>query len=333
MPKATPAKSDSSPCHQLEVRRFLMACQFEVLLNAGRPINAGDAAMAALDRIEWLEQTLSAYIPESELSRLNAASVGSLNEISNDVVELLKIGIDVFHKTEGAFDITAASLSEAWGFARRQGCMPSLEQIEQALSQVGTKHLILDEQAKTLQCQCPGLKINSGGIGKGYALDRASQIMRSQGVDHFLIHGGKSSVLACGDRHDIDSQSGWRIAISHPEQPRIRLGDLTLFNSAIGTSGPANQFFYYNGVRYGHIVDPRTGWPASGMLSITVLHPSAAYADALATGLFVMGIDAAIQYCETHCDTGIIAILPTKRSGTVEVVTSNLGRQIWRQAV
>ena len=320
-----------TPCHQLEIGRFLMACQFQVLMNAGRPIDAGDAAINALDRIEWLERALSIYIPESELNQLNATPVGDSRAVSSDVLELLKIGIDVFEKTNGAFDITAASLSEAWGFARRQGSMPTPEQIEDAISKVGTQHLTVDDKTKSVRFGHPGVKINSGGIGKGYALDRAHQILRSRGVDNFLIHGGQSSVMASGDRHDIDSQSGWRISISHPEQPRIRLGELTLYDVAIGTSGPANQFFYYNGVRYGHIIDPRTGWPASGMLSVTVLHPSAAYADALATGLYVMGIEAAIQYCETHPDTGMIAILPTKRSGTVEVVTSNLGRQTWRQ--
>lgn len=310
-----------------------MACQFQVLLNAGRPTDGGDAAIAALDRVEWLEQTLSVYLPDSELSRLNATAYREAMVVSNDVLELIKIGMDVYRRTEGAFDITAASLSEAWGFARRQGSMPTAHQIQDALCKVGSQYLTLDEHAKTLRYERNGLKVNSGGIGKGFALDRAHEILRQREVGNYLIHGGQSSVLAVGDRYEIHSQSGWRISLKHPEQPRIRLGDLNLHDIAVGTSGPANQFFYYNGVRYGHIIDPRTGWPAQGMLSITVLNPSAAYADALATGLYVMGIDAAIHYCETHTDTGMIAILPTRRSGSVEVVTCNLGRQEWTQAI
>ncbi len=333
MSDARGSQDDNSPCHQFEIGRFLMACDFQVLFNGGRPIHAGDAAIEALDRIEQLEQALSVYIPESELSRLNRNAAIEPQRISNDTFQLLKIGTDVFQKTEGAFDFTAASLSEAWGFARRQGSMPTKDQIVSALESVGTKYLQLDEQAKTVKYDRVGLKINSGGIGKGYALDCAHQILRERGVDNFLIHGGQSSVFAVGDRHDIDCRSGWRISIKHPEQPRIRLGELTLHDVALGTSGPANQFFYYNGVRYGHIIDPRTGWPASGMLSVTVLHPSAAYADALATGLYVLGIDDAIRYCENHQDTGMVAILPTKRAGQVEIVTSNLGRQVWRQAL
>jgi FAD:protein FMN transferase len=333
MADATTSNDDYSPCHQFEIGRFLMACDFQVLFNAGRPIHAGDAAIEALDRIEELEQTLSVYIAESELSLLNARAAFESQKVSRDVVELIKIGIDVFQKTDGAFDFTAATLSEAWGFARRQGSMPTREQIASALESVGTQHLRLDETKKTVSYDRVGLKINSGGIGKGYALDCARQILREKGITNYLIHGGQSSVYASGDRHDIDSRSGWRISIKHPEQPRIRLGDLTLHDIAIGTSGPANQFFYYNGIRYGHIIDPRTGWPAQGMLSITVLHPSAAYADALATGLYVLGLEDAIRYCEQHQETGMIAILPTKRAGQVEVVTSNLGRQTWRQSI
>jgi len=139
-----------------------------------------------------------------------------------------------------------------------------------------------------------GLQLNSGGIGKGYALDRASEILEGDRIEDFLIHGGRSSVIAKGNRYDVDSQIGWRIAVSHPEQPKIQLGAIRLQNQALGTSGPANQFFYYNGVRYGHIIDPRSGWPACGMLSVTVIHPSAAWADALATGLYVLGPEQAI---------------------------------------
>jgi FAD:protein FMN transferase len=320
---------DRSPCHQLEFSRFLMACEFAVFLNAGRPPEAGDAAMEALERIEWLEKTLSVYLPESELSQLNQNAFDRARPVSHDVAELLKIAIDVHDRTGGCFDITANSLSDVWGFARRQGAMPTPEQIAAALDCVGTKYIEFKEEPATIRYTKPGLKVNSGGIGKGYALDCAADFFRRREIGDFLIHGGKSSLIASGDRHDLESQSGWKIAINHPEQPRIQLGELTLFNTALGTSGPANQFFYFNGIRYGHIMHPKTGWPASGMLSITVLHPSAAYADALATGLFVMGLDGAIDFCKRYPETGILAVLPTKRAGQVEIVTSNLGIQVW----
>ncbi len=320
---------DRSPCHQLELSRFLMACEFAVLLNAGRPPEAGDAALEALEKIERLEQMLSVYLPESELSQLNRSAFDQVRPVSGDLAELLKIAVDIHARTGGCFDITAASLSEAWGFARRQGAMPTSDQIAAALDCVGTQYLELTENPPSVRYSKAGLKVNSGGIGKGYALDRAAEFFRRREIADFLIHGGKSSLIASGDRHDLDSQSGWKIAINHPEQPRIHLGELTLFDTALGTSGPANQFFYFNGIRYGHIIHPKTGWPASGMLSITVLHPSAAHADALATGLFVMGLDRAIEYCQRFPETGILAVLPTNRAGQVEIVTSNLGKQVW----
>jgi thiamine biosynthesis lipoprotein len=125
---------------------------------------------------------------------------------------------------------------------------------------------------------------------------------------------------------------GWNIAVNHPEQTQHVLGTLMLRNCALGTSGPANQYFYFRGIRYGHIIDPRTGWPAQGPLSVTVLHPSAAWADALATGLYVMGIDAAIAYCEARPEVGMLALLPGKRQGDIEVVTCNLSDQQWSPA-
>ena len=317
---------------QLEVGRWLMACQFHVMLNEGLPIHGGDSALAALDRIEGLESILSVYKPDSELSRLNRNAARSPEKVSAEVISILELACQIHGATEGAFDMTAASLSEAWGFARRQGHQPTPEQIEAAISKVGMQHVEFDPSNQMVKFNKEGLQLNSGGIGKGFALDCASDILEGDGIEDFLIHGGQSSVLAKGNRYDIDSSIGWRVAVSHPDQPKIQLGSIRLVNQSLGTSGPANQFFYYNGIRYGHIIDPRTGWPASGMLSVTVLHPSAAWADALATGLYVMGIDQAIAYCERHPETCMIAILPTKRQSDVEIVTCNLNETTWTKA-
>jgi len=318
--------------NQLEIGRWLMACQFHVMLNAGLPIHGGDSALAALDRIESLEANLSVYKPDSDISKLNRKADKNPQRVSADIISILELARQVHLETDGAFDMTAASLSEAWGFARRQGHHPTKEQIELALAKVGMQNVNIDAANRTVGFGKDGLQLNSGGIGKGYALDQAKEILHRDGIKDFLIHGGHSSVLASGNRFDIDSQVGWRIAVLHPEQPKLQLGSIRLENQALGTSGPANQFFYYNGIRYGHIIDPRTGWPASGMLSVTVIHPSAGWADALATGLYVMGIEPAIAYCERHPETGMIAILPTKRQGEVEIVTCNIDKDAWTNA-
>jgi FAD:protein FMN transferase len=321
---------DRLPTRQMEFGRWLMACQFDVFLNAGLPLQGGDAAVEALNQIEWLEGRLSVYRAESELSYINRAAFEATRRISNDLANLLKVAFEVYQRTSGAFDMTSATLTELWGFAQRQGRMPTPEQIRETLQNVGMQHVEFDAEAQSIRFLSPDVRLNPGGIGKGYALDQAVSILRNRGVTDFLIHGGKSSLVASGNRYDLDCSEGWRIAVNHPEQPRIQLGELTLKDVALGTSGPANQFFYYQGRRYGHIIDPRSGWPASGMLSITVLHPSAAFADALATGLFVLGSEAAIEYCRNFPETSLLAILPTSRAGQVEVITSNLGQQVWK---
>ncbi|MFN6136918.1 MAG: FAD:protein FMN transferase, partial [Planctomycetota bacterium] len=215
-----------------------------------------------------------------------------------------------------------------WGFSSRQGRMPTTEQIAQSLTQVGSEHVEIDQTAKRVRF-VGSVAVNPGGIGKGYAIDQAVGVLRDQGVEDFAIHGGKSSVSAYGKQLLFQSEPGWKIAVRHPEQSERSLGTLVLKNRSLGTSGPANQFFYFKGERYGHIIDPRTGWPARGALSVTILHPSAAWADALATGLYVMGIEQALEFCATRPEVGYLAIAPGRRIGEVEIITCNLDEGTW----
>jgi thiamine biosynthesis lipoprotein len=307
----------------LEFARDAMACRFEVLLHPGKPENGGEAAIEALDTVSYLEQILSVYVASSELSRLNARAPFQPVVVSETTLELLQLGLSIFEKTDGAFDMTAAKLSKIWGFYRRQGTMPNENEIAAALLEVGSKNIEIHLPQRQVKFSRP-IEINPGGIGKGFAIDCAAAALHRAGVKDFAFHGGKSSVLCAGSQFASESGRGWNIAVRHPEQSERILGSLVLYDQALGTSGPANQFFYFRGKRFGHIIDPRTGWPADGMLSVTVLHPSAGWADALATGLYVMGIDRAIEYCEKNREVGMIAILPGDRDGNCEIVTCNL---------
>ncbi len=312
----------------LEIARDAMACRFEVLLNPGKPINGPEIAVTALDTITFLEQLLSVYIPTSELSLLNNRAFETPVHVSESTFEMLQLGLSVFEKTCGAFDMTAAKLSKTWGFYRRQGKMPSNLEIASALAEVGSNSILLSESNRTVRFEKP-LEVNPGGIGKGFALDCAAANLIRGGVSDFAFHGGKSSILCNGNQSPEGDETGWRIAVRHPEQSERILGSVTLYDQALGTSGPANQFFYFRGKRYGHIIDPRTGWPAEGILSVTVLHPSAGWADALATGLYVAGVDKAIEYCKQNHDTAMLAILPGKRDGECEIVTCNVRPGQW----
>lgn len=315
----------------LEIARDVMACRFEVLLHPGKPTNGTEIAVAALDTITFLEQLLSVYVPTSELSVLNSRAYEGPVKVSESTFAMLELGLSVYEKTDGAFDMTSAKLSKTWGFYRRQGKMPTDSEIRQSLAEVGSRNIELNAVDRTVRFLRP-LEVNPGGIGKGFALDCAALILKQGGVDAFAFHGGKSSILCGGDQSPSGDESGWRIAVRHPEQSERILGTLTLYDQALGTSGPANQFFYFRGKRFGHIIDPRTGWPAEGMLSATVLHPSAGWADALATGLYVAGIDQAIRYCEQNSDTAMLAILAGKREGECEIVTCNMRPDQWLPA-
>ena len=315
----------------LEIARDAMACRFEVLLNPGKPTNGAEIAVAALDTITFLEQLLSVYIPTSELSLLNSRAYDGPLKVSESTFAMLELGLSVHKKTDGAFDMTAAKLSKTWGFYRRQGKMPTDLEISQSLAEVGSGNIELNAADRTVRFLKP-LEVNPGGVGKGFALDCAASILKQGGVDAFAFHGGKSSILCRGDQSPRGDELGWRIAVRHPEQSERILGTLTLYDQALGTSGPANQFFYFQGKRFGHIIDPRTGWPAEGMLSVTVLHSSAGWADALATGLYVAGIDQAVRYCEQNNDTAMLAILAGERAGECEIVTCNMSSDQWSPA-
>jgi len=312
----------------LEFSRRAMACQFDVLLHPGRPEQGPEAAVEALELIEWLEQLLSIYIATSDLSRLNARGQETWVDVSLPTLDMLKVGCEIYEQTQGCFDMTAARLSEVWGFSSRQGRMPTDDQIEQALGQIGSKHVEIDHVARRVRFN-RAVAVNPGGIGKGYAIDQAVGILRDRGVEDFAIHGGKSSVSAFGKQLVNQKELGWKIAVRHPEQSERILGTLVLKNRSLGTSGPANQFFYFKGERYGHIIDPRTGWPARGALSVTILHPSAAWADALATGLYVMGIEQSLEFCASRPEVGYLAIAPGRRIGEVEIITCNLDEGTW----
>ena len=315
----------------VKVGRRAMACQFEVLLNAGEHDEATERALEALDLVEELEDQMSAYRQRSEISLLNAVADKRPVSVEWRLYELLKLGITLSQETGGAFDMTAGPLVKAWGFFRRDGKMPDNASIQAALDSVGSGLLELSDHQRTVKFTKPGVDINLGGIGKGYALDRCGSLLREGDVVDFLVHGGNSSILASGDRASDASEHGWVVGIRHPLRPEKRLALVALQSQAIGTSGTATQHFYFQGKRYGHVIDPRTGYPANDVLSATAVSPSAACADALSTAFYVMGIDQVADYCAQHPDVGALITCPGKRSGAIELHTFGLEDDQWTQ--
>lgn len=326
IPQATPRT------YLLQLSRRAMACEFEALLNVGQYAGGEDAALDALDVVDVLEGQLSIYRETSELSRVNLRASSEPVAIEPRLFELLQHCQAWHQATEGALDVAIGAMLRVWGFVRRQGRIPSAEDLRSARERSGMNHVKLDPAASTVAFDRPGIELNLGAVGKGYALDRAAERLTNRMVDDFLLHGGQSSILARGARSgEPEGIGGWRVAIRHPLRPERALAECRLIDQAMGTSGSGVQHFYQAGKKFGHLLDPRTGQPAEACLSATVIAPSAAQADALSTAFYVLGAEKARDYCATRPEIAAILVIPGPRSGSIEVVPINLPDHSWRR--
>jgi len=287
---------DDPSDHWIRVHRAAMACRFEVTLS-GEDGKHVPAAREALDEVDRIEAALTVFRPTSDLVQLNQRAAREPVPADEELFGLLSLCQDLHGRTEGAFDITSTPLSRCWGFMRRQGRVPQAEEIEAVRPLVGMGGVELDALRRTVRFRREGTELNLGSIGKGYALRRVAVLLRARQVRHALLSAGGSSVLALGGR-----DGGWVVDLCS-RQVKARLGRVRLRNAALATSGAGEQFVEIGGRRYGHVLDPRTGWPVSGVLSATVVTADAAVADALATAFFVGGADLARRYCAAHPDT------------------------------
>jgi thiamine biosynthesis lipoprotein len=306
----------------IHVARRLMACEFEVRFSADRYPHGTDVALQALDQVEALEEQISYFRPTSEITRINLLAADGPLEVAPPLFDLLRSAMTLYEETSGAYDITSTPLWEVWGFARRAGQIPTDAQLAEARSTVGGHLVELDPAQRTIHFKKPGVKINLGSIGKGYALDVCAEQLSASGMNDFLLHGGQSSVLAWGK-----PAQPWEIGIRHPLQPNRRLGVVRLENQALGTSGGQFQSFRHQGRRYGHILDPRLGYPAENVLLATVVAPTAALADALSTAFYVLGPKASLDYCQKHPGFGVLLICPDATSnaeGGIKIHTAGL---------
>lgn len=280
----------------LRASRRAMATTFEIAIPYGTP-NALPAAEAALDLIDELEEQMTVYRDTSEVSRLNAT--GRTDEMELHLSALLQRCATLTRDTEGAFDVACGALVKCWGFYKRQGRIPTGAELNDAMARTGFRHVILNVEKREVRFARPGVELNLGAVGKGYALDRAAELIRTEfGIRSALLHAGGSSVRAVG-RPPTDFR-GWRVSIRHPHDDHRTLGNVFLDDEALGTSADTYQHFEYNGKRYGHVLDPRSGRPVSGTRSASCVAPTAADADALSTAFFVAGPTWTADYCRTR---------------------------------
>jgi thiamine biosynthesis lipoprotein len=325
-PATSMAQSSSSVgwADLIRVHRPAMGSYFEVRFGAWVP-GALELAARALDLVDELEAQLTVYRDDSEVSRLNSLAHKQPIAVEPRLFDLLERAVALSRQTAGAYDVSSGALSEAWGFVRGPKRVPDAETLADARARTGWHHLRLDSQAKTVGFDRPGIRINLGSIGKGYAIDRAIEVVRSHWFPtSALVHGGQSSLFALGSP---PGQIGgrWEVALRNPFEPATPLGVLRLRNRGLGTSGGAFQQFEAGGRVYGHIIDPRTGEPATGPASVTVVAPTAAEADALSTAFFLLGSDAAAEFVASHPDVGIVLVEEDQADRSPRVLAFGLG--------
>ncbi|WP_238339653.1 FAD:protein FMN transferase [Candidatus Manganitrophus noduliformans] len=246
--------------------------------------NGIEAAFLEIGRIERL---LSVYQPDSVLSRVNRFSKKGFISVPREVLDLLSESIRYAKESQGAFDITAGPLVRLWGFGpgKERGEPPSREEIAAACRSVGSEHVRIHFDSGELELLQEGMELNLGGIGKGYAIDRAAHVLKAFGVTRALISSG-STLFALGSP---PGQRGWPVLIRHPRLEKEEIGTLFLCHQALSTSGDYEKFFVFQGRRFSHLIDPRTGAPAAWMASVSVVAPGAMEADALSTAGFILG--------------------------------------------
>lgn len=245
------------------------------------------AVAQGLEEVRRLDAMLSNYKPDSEWSEINREAARHPVRISKEMYDLLAACQEYSRESEGSFDITVGKLMKVWGFYKGTGHLPHRAEVWGALNSVGYKYLTLSPDGPDRWVRFErSIEIDPGGIGKGYAVDRIAQILKDNGIQHALISGGGSSIYAIGAP---PGEKGWKVDIKNPKDPSKSVETVYLKDESMSTSGAYEKFFLAEGKLYSHIMDPRTGYPAQGMLSVSVIAPRTLDSEAWCKPYYILG--------------------------------------------
>jgi thiamine biosynthesis lipoprotein len=257
-----------------------------------------DAVIAEMHRIDAL---MSVYKPESQLSGVNRDAATRPVKVDAELARLVARALEFSEMSDGAFDITYASVGYLYDY--RDHRRPTEQQIRDALPGVNWRHIEVDLAASTVRFRRPGMRIDLGGIAKGHAVDRSIALLRARGIAHATVTaGGDSFVL--GDRRGRP----WVVGIRHPDDPGRVIARIPLADAAISTSGDYERYFDEGGVRYHHIINPKTGRSATGVRSVTIIAPTSTLAEGLTKGAFILGPERGIALAESQPDTDAVIV-------------------------
>ncbi len=305
-----------------EFERPAMACRFGIRIVGGDPEWNQRAASDALDEIHRVEGLLSMYDPASLLSTLNRAAADEPIGVDEELLEVLLIAGTIWEKTDGAFDPTMGPLVRLWRRWRREGTPPDARTIERVRDRVGMDKVEIDVDRQTVHFTRPGMEIDLGAIGKGYGVDCAVRALEDYEIPDFLVHSATSTIGVRGSMGG--GYDGWRMGLEHPEDPD-QVGEVvTLHDEACSCSNQDKQNYEYQNEMLGHVLDPRTGWPAPADSSILVVSTSATQADALSTAALVLGDDEAGRLAGGFPG---LRVYPMPRRGETATIRFGIGEQ------
>lgn len=270
----------------------LMGNQFEISVVADNGIFAVEKIAQAVEEISRIERLLTTFKPDSQTNQINNMAGIAPVKVDSEVFHLIQRSIRISEISQGAFDITYGSLDKRfWNFDTKMDALPDKESAKKSVALINYKNVILDPEQQTVFLKHKGMRIGFGGIGKGYAADSARKVLQEAGVSSGIVNAS-GDLVTWGNQPD---GKPWTVGIADPENRLQAFSYLDISNMAIATSGNYEKFAVINGKRYSHTIDPHTGFPVSGIKSVTIICPHAELADALATPVTVMGIEVGLN--------------------------------------
>ncbi|MBT5551835.1 MAG: FAD:protein FMN transferase [Nitrospina sp.] len=254
------------------------------------------AIQNAFDEIQRMEKLMSTHIPTSEISQINQSAGLRTVSVSPEVLEVIRRALYWAEQTDGALDVSIGPVHELWDFDGDHPALPDKNTLAQELLKVDYRKIQIENQTVFLMDK--GMRLHLGAIAKGYAVDQAINILQDSNIRHALINAG-GDLKTLGKRPD---QTAWKIGLQHPRRPESILASFSLTEKAVATSGDYQKYFDHEGIRYHHILNPKTGYPVTGVMSATVVAKTVMDADSLSTALFVMGAKKGLAFIDSLKD-------------------------------
>ena len=298
LPLMGAASAPARPIDQIETLRLessvvAMGSAYSVAVYGEERTRMEEAVDAAFAEVHRLDEMLSNYNPESEVSEVNHTAAERPVAVTPELFDLLSACVKYSRESDGAFDITVGPLMKVWGFYKGTGRLPHRAEVRAALDRVGYRNIVLDGANRTVQFGRSGVELDPGGIGKGYAVDRMIEVLKQYGIRTALVSASGSSIYGLGAP---PGEKGWKVQIRDPKDQSKSVAEVYLKDESMSTSGNYEKFFRAEGKIYSHIMDPRTGWPAQGVLSVSVVAPRTLDSEAWTKPFFVNGREWAAKH-------------------------------------